>query len=59
MAHISRTDLSIRSRISNHIQHLIDSADDSVSQDFIAGLETALAVVNGVADARPEDIRNV
>ena len=58
MARISNQDFSIRSQISAHLQHLIDSADDSVSQDFIAGLETALAVVTGAADARPKELRN-
>ena len=59
MAQISRFDVTVRSKIASDIQHLIDSADDSTPVDFIAGLETALAVVTGSADARPKEIRNV
>ena len=58
MAHISSENFSIRHQISDHLQHLIDSADDSVSPDYIAGLETALAVVTDSADARPKELRN-
>lgn len=58
MAHISKQDVTVRSQISAHLQHLIDSADDTVSPEYIAGLETALAVVTDSADARPKELRN-
>lgn len=59
MAHISQISFNVRSQISTDIQSAIDIADSQgASADFIAGLETALAIVSGDSDSRPKDIRN-
>ena len=59
MAHISRFDATIRSKIADDIQQRIDSADDFTPPEFIAGLETALAIVTGFTPNQPKEIRNV
>ena len=54
MAHISQISFTVRSQISQEIQSVIDLADaQGVSPDFIAGLETALSIVNGDSDSKP------
>lgn len=59
MAHISQINFQIRSQISEEIQSVIETADtQNASADFIAGLETALAIVTGASDSRPEELRN-
>lgn len=46
MAHISQISFNVRSQISQELQEVIDKADQQgASADFIAGLETALAIV--------------
>ena len=59
MAHISQHNFAIRSQISEELQSIIESSEaQNASPDFIAGLETALALVSGYSDSRPEDKRN-
>lgn len=58
MSRMSSLDFELRSHIASEIQHLVDSADESVSADFVAGLETAIAVVTYALDARPEELKN-
>lgn len=58
MSRMSELDWQLRTDIVADIQQLIDAADDSVSADFVAGLETAIAVVTYAIDARPEELKN-
>jgi hypothetical protein len=59
MAHISQINYKIRSQISEEIQSVIETADtQNASADFIAGLETALAIVAGDSDSISKEFRN-
>lgn len=57
--HFSVLEFDIRTEISDQIQALIDKATEHGNNSyFIAGLEVALAVVTGAADARPEGLKD-
>lgn len=58
MSGMSRLDYELRLQISEEIQSLIDAAPDSTHAEFVAGLETAIAVVTHAIDARPEELKN-
>ena len=50
---------SVRARIADDIQDMIESSEkQGASAEFIAGLETALAVITGSLDSRPEELKS-
>jgi hypothetical protein len=58
MSRMSELDWQLRIQIVEEIQQVIDGSPDSTHPDFIAGLETAIAVVTHDIDAFQEESDN-
>jgi hypothetical protein len=55
---MSELDWQLRIQIVEEIQQVIDGSPDSTHPDFIAGLETAIAVITHDIDAFQEESDN-
>lgn len=59
MSRMSDNEISVRTAIVSELYDAIELADSQgTSAEFIAGMETALAIISRSADARPEELRN-
>lgn len=55
---LSRTkELELRTAIADDLQAAIDNVEDHAHEEFLAGIEYAMAVVLLAVDARPHSIR--
>lgn len=58
MSGMSQLDFELRLQVCEEIQRFIDDAPDDTPLDFVAGLETAIAIITDAIDARPEELKN-
>ena len=58
MSRMSQLDFELRLKVTEEIQEFIDAAPDDTPLDFVAGLETAIAIITHAIDARPEELKN-
>lgn len=58
MSKMSALDWQLRTSLVEDIQRLIDAAPDSTHPEFVAGLETAIAVITHSIEDAPKEFYN-